>query len=38
VCETTAAQYRSDSMESITALQWQAALRMIEGGKTDYRT
>ncbi|WP_250453784.1 class II aldolase/adducin family protein [Caballeronia sp. ATUFL_M2_KS44] len=38
VCEVTAAQYRSDEIEGVTALQWQAALRMIEGGKTDYRT
>ncbi|MDR5857069.1 class II aldolase/adducin family protein [Caballeronia sp. LZ062] len=38
VCETTSAQYRSDEIDGITALQWQAALRMIEGGKTDYRT
>ncbi|GAB5095505.1 class II aldolase/adducin family protein [Caballeronia sp. HLA56] len=38
VCETTAAQYRRDESEGIIALQWQAALRMIEGGKTDYRT
>jgi len=38
VCKITAAQYRSDEIEGVTALQWQAALRMIEGGKTDYRT
>ncbi|SAL78755.1 membrane protein [Caballeronia peredens] len=39
VCELTASQYRRDDAEGITALQWQAALRMIEGGaRTDYRS
>ncbi|BAN26061.1 class II aldolase/adducin family protein [Caballeronia insecticola] len=39
VCALTASQYRRDDAEGITALQWQAALRMIEGGaRTDYRS
>jgi ribulose-5-phosphate 4-epimerase/fuculose-1-phosphate aldolase len=39
VCEVTAEQYRRDESDGIMALQWEAALRMIEGsGKTDYRS
>ena len=38
VCEVTAAQYRRDESDGIMALQWEAALRMIEGAKPDYRT
>lgn len=39
VCELTAEQYRRDEMDGIMALQWEAALRMIEGGaRTDYRS
>jgi ribulose-5-phosphate 4-epimerase/fuculose-1-phosphate aldolase len=39
VCRSTAAQYYRDEMDGITALQWQAALRMIDGlAKTDYRS
>ncbi|SAK68215.1 membrane protein [Caballeronia fortuita] len=38
VCELTAEQYRRDEADGIMALQWQAALRMIEGAKIDYRT
>ncbi|MCG7404091.1 class II aldolase/adducin family protein [Caballeronia zhejiangensis] len=38
VCELTAEQYRRDEADGIMALQWQAALRMIEGAKPDYRT
>lgn len=38
VCEVTAAQYRRDEADGIMALQWEAALRMIEGAKPDYRT
>ncbi|WP_250515776.1 class II aldolase/adducin family protein [Caballeronia sp. INDeC2] len=39
VCELTAEQYRRDESDGIMALQWEAALRMIEGsGKTDYRS
>jgi ribulose-5-phosphate 4-epimerase/fuculose-1-phosphate aldolase len=39
VCEVTASQYRRDESEGITRMQWEAALRMIEGvGRTDYRS
>jgi ribulose-5-phosphate 4-epimerase/fuculose-1-phosphate aldolase len=39
VCELTAEQYRRDEADGIMALQWEAALRMIEGsGRTDYRS
>jgi ribulose-5-phosphate 4-epimerase/fuculose-1-phosphate aldolase len=39
VCEVTAEQYRRDESDGIMALQWEAALRMIEGGaRTDYRS
>ncbi|AET91891.1 MULTISPECIES: class II aldolase/adducin family protein [Caballeronia] len=39
VCELTAEQYRRDESDGIMALQWDAALRMIEGGaRTDYRS
>jgi ribulose-5-phosphate 4-epimerase/fuculose-1-phosphate aldolase len=39
VCELTASQYRRDESDGILALQWEAALRMIEGGaRTDYRS
>lgn len=39
VCESTAAQYRRDEAEGIMAMQWAAALRMIEGNaRTDYRS
>ncbi|KXU95148.1 class II aldolase [Caballeronia megalochromosomata] len=38
VCELTAEQYRRDEADGIMALQWEAALRMIEGAKPDYRT
>ncbi|SAL61947.1 membrane protein [Caballeronia arvi] len=38
VCELTASQYRRDEADGILALQWDAALRMIEGAKTDYRS
>jgi ribulose-5-phosphate 4-epimerase/fuculose-1-phosphate aldolase len=39
VCEVTAQQYRRDESEGIISLQWQAALRMVEGlAKTDYRS
>jgi ribulose-5-phosphate 4-epimerase/fuculose-1-phosphate aldolase len=34
----TAEQFARDEGEDIVALQWQAALRLIEGGATDYRT
>ncbi|MDR5748087.1 class II aldolase/adducin family protein [Caballeronia sp. LZ029] len=38
VCEVTAEQYRRDESDGIMALQWEAALRMIEGAKPDYRS
>ncbi|SAK98319.1 class II aldolase/adducin family protein [Caballeronia ptereochthonis] len=39
VCELTASQYRRDESDGILALQWEAALRMIEGNaKTNYRS
>ncbi|BCQ24774.1 class II aldolase/adducin family protein [Caballeronia sp. NK8] len=39
VCELTAEQYRRDEADGIMALQWEAALRMIEvSGRTDYRS
>jgi ribulose-5-phosphate 4-epimerase/fuculose-1-phosphate aldolase len=39
VCELTASQYRRDEADGIMAMQWEAALRMIEGAaRTDYRS
>ena len=34
----TAEQFDRDEADAIIALQWQAALRLIEGGATDYRS
>lgn len=38
VCRLAAQQFDRDEAAEIIALQWQAALRLIEGGATDYRT
>src|ERR1700733_8996339 len=37
VCVHTAAQFNRDDMLAHCEMAWESALRMIEGGKTDYR-
>jgi hypothetical protein len=34
----TAQQFQRDESDNIVSLQWQAALRLIEGNGSDYRT
>lgn len=38
VCERTAAQFRLAGGETVLELEWTAALRLIEDGRTDYRS